>query len=273
LFYVLHVANGLHYMMNVLFHRGLVGFLCFCTGFVMLAATEAHLSCVVAAHSTDHCNVNINNAGGRSADCRSVSPLKYSRCQLLSLRATSRCRISDGVCDLLRREGLVRGRRRGCRGGRGGRRCGRSQRIPVVIRPRNVSMYRRMRAEERSTVLISPVITRQPSTSNRRPAAHLGDGVSGSSGRKLAPSLYLLNAAALSKPHAVEQLATDLRGYDVDVAVITETHFKSKHTDTAVSVPGYRVLRRDREEESHCMYDHLYRCILGHILATIGRSS
>jgi len=56
-----------------------------------------------------------------------------------------------------------------------------------------------------------------------------------------------LNAVALSKPHAVEQLATDLRGYDVNVAVITETHFKSKHTDSAISVPGYRVLRRDRE--------------------------
>jgi len=48
--------------------------------------------------------------------------------------------------------------------------------------------------------------------------------------RSPAPSLYLLNAAALSKPHAVDQLGADLRlrGYDVDVAVITETHFKSK---------------------------------------------
>jgi len=36
------------------------------------------------------------------------------------------------------------------------------------------------------------------------------------------------------------------RGYDVDVAVITETHFKSKHTDSVVSVSGYTVLRRDR---------------------------
>ena len=138
--------------------------------------------------------------------------------------------------------GLVRGRRRGCRGGR---RSGRSQHIPVVIRPRNVSMYRYVRAEERSTVLIRPVITHQPSTYNRRPATHRGDGVCGSSNSKPAPSLYLLNA--LSKPHAVEQLATDLRGYDVDVAVITETHFKSKHTDSVTSMPGYRVLRRDRE--------------------------
>ena len=230
--------------MNTVFHRSLAGVLCFYIVFVMFATTEAHLLGEVSAHSPDHCNVNINNDGGRSADCRSVSLLKYSRCQLLSLRETSRCRISDGVCDLLRRVGLVRGRRHGCRGGR---RSARSKHIPVVIRPRNVFMYRRVRAEEQSTVLIRPVITRQPSTSNRRPTAHRGDSVSGSSNNKPAPSMYLLNAAALSKPHAVEQLATDLRGYDVDVAVITETHFKSKHTDSAISVPGYSVLRRDRE--------------------------
>ena len=40
------------------------------------------------------------------------------------------------------------------------------------------------------------------------------------------PSLYLLNAAALSKPGDVERLAADS-----DVAIVTETHFKSKHTD------------------------------------------
>jgi len=125
--------------MIIVFHRSLVGFLCFSIGFVMFATTEAHLSGVAAAHSPDHRNVNINNAGGRSDDCRSAVLLKYSRCQLLSLRATNRCRISDGVCDFLRRVGLVRGRRRGCRGGR---RSGRSQHISVVIRPRNVSMYR-----------------------------------------------------------------------------------------------------------------------------------
>jgi len=70
--------------------------------------------------------------------------------------------------------------------------------------------------------------------------------------RSPAPSLYLLNSAALSKPHAVDQLGADLRGYDVDVAVITETHFKSKHTDNVVSVPGYTVLRRDRDRRRGC---------------------
>ena len=59
--------------------------------------------------------------------------------------------------------------------------------------------------------------------------------------------MYVLNAAALTKPHAVEHLATDLQSYDADVAVITESHFKSKHIDNVVAVPGYTLLRRDRE--------------------------
>jgi len=47
------------------------------------------------------------------------------------------------------------------------------------------------------------------------------------------PSLYVLNAAALSKPGATEHLAADLSSYNVDVTVITETHFKAKHARTA----------------------------------------
>ena len=59
--------------------------------------------------------------------------------------------------------------------------------------------------------------------------------------------LYVLNAAALTKPHAVEHLATDLHSYNTDVAVITESHLKLKHTDNVVAVPGYTLLRRDRQ--------------------------
>jgi len=54
----------------------------------------------------------------------------------------------------------------------------------------------------------------------------------------------------LTKPHAVQQLAAKLTGNDIDAAVITETHLKSKHTDDAVNIPGYvRSLlhRRDRQ--------------------------
>jgi len=64
--------------------------------------------------------------------------------------------------------------------------------------------------------------------------------------QKKMTSLFVLNAAALSKPHAVEHLAADLASYSIDVAVITETHFKVKHSDSAVSIDGYNVFRRDR---------------------------
>jgi len=58
--------------------------------------------------------------------------------------------------------------------------------------------------------------------------------------------MYVLNAAALSKPHAAQQLNADLTSYDVDVAVITETHLKVKHSDSVVNIPGYTLWRRDR---------------------------
>jgi len=60
------------------------------------------------------------------------------------------------------------------------------------------------------------------------------------------PSLYVLNASSLAKPHAVEQLAADIGRCNNDVAIISETNFKSRHLDSAVSVPGYTLLRRDR---------------------------
>ena len=61
------------------------------------------------------------------------------------------------------------------------------------------------------------------------------------------PSLYVLNAAALSKPGAIQHLSADFQSYGVSVGVITETHFKNKHTDSIISVDGYTVYRRDRD--------------------------
>ena len=60
------------------------------------------------------------------------------------------------------------------------------------------------------------------------------------------PSLYVLNASALTKPHAVEQLASELHSNNIDIAVITETHFKQKHSDSVIAVPDYTVFHRDR---------------------------
>ena len=61
------------------------------------------------------------------------------------------------------------------------------------------------------------------------------------------PSLYVLNASSLAKPHAVQQLESDLVSYAIDVAVITESHFKKKHDDALLNIKDYSLIRRDRE--------------------------
>ena len=63
---------------------------------------------------------------------------------------------------------------------------------------------------------------------------------------EVSESVYVLNVAGLSKPHAMEHLTADLTSYDIDIAIITETHFKSKHLDAITQIPGYILYRRDR---------------------------
>jgi len=53
------------------------------------------------------------------------------------------------------------------------------------------------------------------------------------------PSLFVLNAAALTKPHAVQPLPTDMTNYGCYVVVITEMHCKTKHTDAMMNIPEY----------------------------------
>jgi len=71
------------------------------------------------------------------------------------------------------------------------------------------------------------------------------------------PSIYVINAAALSKPHAIEQLTVraieqltvrwrEVNNYNIDLAAVTETYFKAKHCDSIVAIPDYTLLRRDR---------------------------
>jgi len=43
------------------------------------------------------------------------------------------------------------------------------------------------------------------------------------------PTLYVFNAASVAKPHAIEQLTAEITGYNVDIAVISESHLKKKH--------------------------------------------
>lgn len=60
-------------------------------------------------------------------------------------------------------------------------------------------------------------------------------------------SMYVFNAAALTKPHAIEHLTADLIGHNIDAAVITETHLKQKHCNAIASIQNYTIFRRDRK--------------------------
>ena len=60
------------------------------------------------------------------------------------------------------------------------------------------------------------------------------------------PTLYVLNAASIAKPHDIQHLSADLVSYAVHIAVITETHLKQKHADHFAAIGGYSLFRRDR---------------------------
>ena len=62
----------------------------------------------------------------------------------------------------------------------------------------------------------------------------------------LPPRLYVFNAAAITKPNAVQQLTADMTSMEIDVAIISETKLKLKHPDSIVCIDGYQIHRRDR---------------------------
>jgi len=99
--------------------------------------------------------------------------------------------------------------------------------IPVVTRPRTRTS---VRPKGRASVLSRPSVAQHLSTAD---AEH-------------APTLYVLNAAAITKPSAIEHLTADLVSYNIDMAVITETHLKKKHADHRFAVDDYTLIHRDR---------------------------
>ena len=93
---------------------------------------------------------------------------------------------------------------------------------------------------------------REPTTLRRIECSAFNDHLMGSLTSRLLPltpvppTLYVLNASSIAKPHATEQLSAELIGNNVDIGVISETHLKKKHADSCVSVNGYLLFRRDR---------------------------
>ena len=109
------------------------------------------------------------------------------------------------------------GRRRGQRGGRAKRTCAESQEIPVIIgnRPKSkLCLKQRQSVERQQTVATSnradgtcrclqPV--RRTMSTRASPRHDAAD--------EPVLSLYVVNAAALCKPHALQHLSADLNSY------------------------------------------------------------
>jgi len=88
--------------------------------------------------------------------------------------------------------------------------------IPVLVGRQTAA--RQKSCEHQARVLIDVLRETQHTTHHIQNCDH-------------SPTFCVLNAAAITKPQAVEHLAADLSGYEVNVAIITETHLKTKHTD------------------------------------------
>ena len=86
---------------------------------------------------------------------------------------------------------------------------------------------------------LQPCISLQPT-----PTASQSSVVSGCF--SAAPTLYVLNPTSLAKPRALQHLHADLAANNIDVAIISETWFKSTHSNQVIAIPGYTLYRRDR---------------------------
>ena len=60
------------------------------------------------------------------------------------------------------------------------------------------------------------------------------------------PTLYVLNAPSLAILNAIEQLTSELIGYDVDIGVISKSRLKMKHANSCVEIVGYSLFNCDR---------------------------
>jgi len=107
--------------------------------------------------------------------------------------------------------------------------------IPVVVGNRRMHDNCHLMQHERRKPLIRTIRRAQ-----KAPSVNYANSESSP------PTLYVFNASSLVKPHAIEQLTAELTGYEIDVAVISETHLNQKHADSSVEIGGYSLFRRDR---------------------------
>ena len=64
---------------------------------------------------------------------------------------------------------------------------------------------------------------------------------------RLQPTLFVINATSLAKPHAIDHLRADILNKSVAVIIVVETWFKQIYMDNSFSIPGFVLHRRDRQ--------------------------
>ena len=181
--------------------------------------------------ASPHIFMSFNQCSGKTS--REVD-WTLTRDVILSLRSAA-AKPDQRACRRIRSLGCE-GRRRGCRAGRLKVKPTQQSRIPVVV-------GRRRRC--RPVVNLLPTDRRRVLATVRRVQQQPSE-TTATRGETASPTLYVLNAAAITKPHAIQHLTADLIGYSVDIAVISETHLKRKHPDNQFAVHGYTMFRRDR---------------------------
>ena len=171
----------------------------------------------------------------------------YSRDHLFAGQSSSYCVLANDVTSKVRALGIRR-RLRGTRAGRKVRQSSLPRPIPVLCSGTSRDVYKHSvdsnqltstticdEGTSRSNLLDVP-LQRLTTLPHHCPATSF-----------IPPTLYVLNVAAITKPHAIEHVAADLLAYSVEIAVICETHLKKKHSDHSVVIDGYSLFRRDRQ--------------------------
>ena len=178
---------------------------------------------------------------------------QYSRRQLYTLRAQGRSKSYIGTISC---SGLLR--YRGCRGGHLARQRRQARtnnnrfeyewaRAQKAVNQIEVVVNRKPCAREFSfnnNITVQPTPARPRQLHVIENLINVNTTINNNSGL-IPPSIYLLNATSIAKPHAIQQLHADVLLNAVDVTIITESWLKAHHPDSsAVSIPGYSIFRR-----------------------------
>jgi len=169
----------------------------------------------------------------------SVPRVSYRRALLFAIRDS--CTIKSlraPYLPALAANGLLK--YRGARGGRNKQRCIKVLTAAAQPRPTKCLSAWSLPPQSPRELSTLPYIQLPRKPSNQSSSPSLVSSVI------VPPTIYALNINSKSKPHAIEQLEAELKGYDVDIAVISETHLKAKHNDCTIGINRYTFVRRDR---------------------------